>query len=97
MQCPFAPNMIKCRISLVGIDTFMGFVDDEDIPCDSLIGAELREFVKLSVNAEIDRSLQILQTHKFDTALCMLIDFLQIFLAAVDILSVLDSVHITDK
>ena len=52
VQRPFSPDMIKCSIGLIGIHAFMGFVYDENIPCQSLIGADFREFVKST--SEID-------------------------------------------
>ena len=95
MQRPLAADMVKGSVGLIGIDALVRLIYDEDIPCQPFLRAEFRQLIKAS--AEVDGALQILQADKFNTALCVLIELCDVFLSAVNKLSVLDPVHAADK
>ena len=95
MQRPLAANMVKGGVGLIGIDSLVGFIHNKDIPCQPFLCAEFRQLIKAS--AEVDGALQILQADKFNAALCILIELCYVFLTAVNILPVLNPVHIADK
>ena len=95
VQRPLAADMVKGGVGFIGVHTFVGFIHNQDIPCDPLLVADFRQLIEVS--AKVDGTLQILQADKFNAALCVLVELLYVFLTAVNKLPVLDAVHIADK
>ena len=52
MKRIFPANVIESSIRLVGIDTFMGFINDKNIPSEAVLCAHLFQLVVSA--AEID-------------------------------------------
>ena len=66
MERPLAADMIESCICSVGINAFVGFVNDQNIPCNAVFCAEFGKL--LDVAAKINGPLQVLQGNKFNTA-----------------------------
>ena len=73
MQRPFTLNVVKGSIGLVGVNSFVGFVYNQNIPSQPFLGTDFYQLIVPST--KIDRTFQILQTNKLNAPLGVIGNF----------------------